>query len=279
MKKFWIIAILLCVGIYFCGHSSLDDSKKKPEGTLQRIDDLNSSKYSIGVPLGGKAMQIGENQFSNARICYFNNPKTAYDAILQRKTDAFLFSSHALDFIDVRNPDLTVLPGVTERVDIAVAFSPEQGDLRYEVNKFITKFKNDGTYEDMYNRWFKSRKLPKIPHIDRPANPKRTIRVGVCSQVPPMCFRTRDEDELSGFDIELLRRLASNLNARIELHDLDFHTLFEALDEGRIDMGLAGLNKDEKRPDQVIYSKNYIDSYIVAIVHSELVKAPEKGRK
>ena len=275
MKKFWIIAILLCVGIYFCGHSSLDDSKKKPEGTLERIDDLNSSKYSVGVPLGGKAVQIGENQFSNARICYFNNPKTAYDAILQRKTDAFLFSSHALDFIDVRNPDLTVLPGVTERVDIAVAFSPEQGDLRYEVNKFITKFKNDGTYEDMYNRWFKSRKLPRLPYIEKPARPKRTIRVGTCSQVAPLCFRV-GEEELSGFDIELLQRLALHLNAHIILYDMDFPELFAALDDSRIDMALAGLNKDTTRPDKVIYSKNYIDSYIVAIVHSDLVKKAEK---
>ncbi len=279
MKKFWIIAILLCVGIYFCGHSSLDDGKRKAEGTLERIDDLNSANYCIGVPLGGKAMQVGETQFANARLCYFNNPQTAYDAILQRKADAFLFSSHALDFMDVRHPDLTVLPGVTERVDIAVAFSPEQGDLRYEVNKFISKFKSDGTYEDMYDRWFKSANLPAIPHINRPVHPTRTIRVGVCSQVPPMCFRTHEDDELSGFDIELLRRLASSLNARIELHDLDFYTLFEALDEGRIDMAMSGLNKDVKRPDQVIYSKNYLDSYIVAIVHSELVKSPGKGRK
>ena len=65
---------------------------------------------------------------------------------------------------------------------------------------------------------------------------------------------------------------ATRLNARIELHDMDFVTLFEALDEGRIDMGLAGLNKDTNRPDQVLYSDNYIDSYIVAIVHTSLVE-------
>lgn len=279
MKKFWIIAVLLCIGLYLCGHSSLDDGKRKSEGTLERIDDLNSEHYCIGMPLGGKAMQVGESQFTNARMCYFNNPQTAYAAILQRKADAFLYSSHVLDFMDVSNPDLTVLPGVLERVDIAIAFSPGQGDLRYEVNKFISRYKADGTYADMYDRWFKSGNIPKIPNIDRPATPTRTIRVGVCSQVPPMCFRKHAEDELSGFDIELLRRLACNLNARIELHDMDFYTLFEALDAGQIDMGMAGLNKDEKRPDQVIYSKNYIDAYIVAIVHTELVKTPEAGRK
>lgn len=279
MKKYWIIALLICAAIYLCGHSSLEESKQQSGGTLERLDDLNSQKYCLGVPLGGNAMRIGEEQFSKARICYFNSPKTAYDAIIQRKADGFLFSSHVLDFIDVRHRDLTVLPGVSERVDIAIAFPPEQGDLRNAVNRYISLFKTDGTYEDMYERWFKSEKLPEMPYIEKPASPTRTLRVGTCSQVPPMCFMDRDTEELSGFDIELMQRLALHLNARIVLIDMDFHTLFEALDEGRIDIGIAGLNKDEKRPDQVIYSKNYIDSYIVAIVHSELVKSPKKGRK
>ena len=55
MKKFWILAILLCAGIYLCGHSSLTGDNQGTEGMLERIDDLNNSRYSVGVPLGGKA--------------------------------------------------------------------------------------------------------------------------------------------------------------------------------------------------------------------------------
>ena len=280
MKKYWIIAVIICAAIYMCGHSSLESTPEgQSAGTLERLDDLNSPKYRVGVPLGGKAMKIGEEQFSKSRICYFNNPSTAYEAILQRKADAFLFGSHALDFIDSRYPDLAVLPGVTERVDIAIAFSPEQGDLRYQVNRFISLCKADGTYDAMYKRWFKARRLPSMPYIEKPANPTRTIRVGTCTQVPPMSFIDRETQEPSGFDMELVQRLALHLNARIVVLDMDFHTLFEALDEGRIDMGIAGLNKDDKRPDQVIYSRNYIDSYIVAIVHRELLKNRKKAAK
>ena len=94
-----------------------------------------------------------------------------------------------------------------------------------------------------------------------------------------MSFIDRETQEPSGFDMELVQRLALHLNARIVVLDMDFHTLFEALDEGRIDMGIAGLNKDDKRPDQVIYSRNYIDSYIVAIVHRELLKNRKKAAK
>lgn len=273
MKKYIILAAILCAAFYFCGTTSSND--EKVEGRLEKIDDLNAPGFRVGVPLGGKSMTVGETQFSKARICYFNNPRTAYNAIMQRKADAFLFSSHSLDFIDTRHADLTVLPGCLDRVDIAIAFSPENEDLRYQVNRFISKFKEDGTYKDMYERWFKSRKLATVPHIDAPHAPTRTIRVGTCSQVAPLCFRTTDE-ELSGFDIELLRRLALHLNAEIILEDMDFPELFQALDEGKLDMALAGLNKDERRPDQVIYSKNYIDSYIVAIVHTELVKKNKK---
>lgn len=279
MKKIWISAILLCLGACAAGYYLLSTPRLNSEKGVSRLHDLNASAFTIGVPMGGKATKLSEEQFSKAKRAFFNSPRTGCEAVVQRTVDAFLFNSHTLDFIASRDPNLTVLPGVGERVDIAIAFAPERKGLCKEVNQFIARFKKDGTYQQMYDRWFKSSERPDIPEIERPADPTRTIRVGVCSQVPPLCFRSRDEDTLSGFDIELLRRLSSELNARIELHDLDFVTLFEALDEGRIDMGLAGLNKDDKRPDQVLYSDNYIDSYIVAIVRSELVKPQGKAGK
>ena len=39
------------------------------------------------------------------------------------------------------------------------------------------------------------------------------------------------------------------------------------------------VNKDTNRPDQVLYSDNYMDSYIVAIVHTSLVETPIVGQK
>lgn len=279
MKKFWIIAALLCAVVYFCGHSSLLGDRKAPVGTLERIDDLNSMQYCVGVPLGGQAMTAGEEQFTSARICYFNSPTSACDTILQRKADAFLYNSHYLDYVNMNHPDLTVLPGVLGRVDIAIAFAPEQGDLRYEVNKYITRYKENGTYENMYARWFKTRNQASIPQIDRPHSPTRTIRVGVCSQQRPMCFRNYGEKEMSGFDIELLRRIARHLNAHLELHDMDVHSIYEALNEGRLEMAVAGLSESDSRSRKIIYGKNYIDSYVVAIAHTELVKPQKKGRK
>lgn len=277
MKKYIFIGAIIIAILYFAGFST--SKPEKAPGTLTRLDDLNTPEYRVGVPLGGKSMTVGESQFSKARVCYFNNPRTAYNAILERKADAFLFSSHSLDFIDTRYKDLTVLPGCLDRIDIAIAFTPEQTMLCHEVNQFIASFKSDGTYDEMYQRWFKSGRLATMPYIEKPKNPTRTIRVGTCSQVAPLCFRTKD-DELSGFDMELLQRLALRLNAHIILQDMDFTEMFRALEEGRIDMALAGLNKDTNRPDDVIYSKNYIDSYIVAIVHTDLVnKAALKRSK
>ena len=275
MKKIWIIAALLCTGVYFCGHSSVNDGKEL-QGTLERVDDLNAAIYCVGVPLGGAIMKVGEERFSDARVCYFNNPVVGYEDVLQRKVDGFLYSRHILDYVDVKHPDLVILPGEVGRADVAVAFSPKQGDLRYEVNKYISRYKEDGTYQSMYERWFKSGRPQVIPQIDGPPNPGRTIRVGICSRSAPMCFRTGQEDELSGFEIELLRRMAGNMNVCMELQELERYELFTALAEGRVDMVLAGLVMDEKRPDEVIYSKSYIDSGIVAIVRAESVKSPEK---
>ncbi len=269
MKTYLAIGAVIIALLYSAFFATVEPEKEP--GTLVRLDDLNSELFRVGVPLGGKIMTVGEAQFPKARVCYFNNPASAYDAIINRKADAFLFCSHSLDYADIRHEDLTVLPGCLDRVDIAMAFNPQRGALRAEVNRFIADFKNDGTYQSMYKRWFKTRKPVSMPQIDEPVNPTRTIRVGTCSQVAPLCFRAED-GELTGFDMELLRRLALRLNARIDLHDMALPEMFRALESGEIDVALAGLDKDESRSGRVIYSRSYIDSYMVAIVHSELVK-------
>ena len=69
-----------------------------------------------------------------------------------------------------------------------------------------------------------------------------------------------------------IRAAIAQAVARGQLSEEDGEEVFRALESGEIDMALAGLDKDESRSGRAIYSRSYIDSYMVAIVHSELVK-------
>ena len=170
-----------------------------------------------------------------------------------------------------------------------MGISPKKPELKNEVNAFIDAYKANGTYQDMYDRWvklteaertaFSRPKLPDMPAINAPKAPTRTLVVGTCSQLEPLCFRKPggEATDLIGFDMELLQRLANHLNAEIHLLDLDYTTLMNKLANGELDMVVAGLNKTKERQKRgIIFSKNYIDSHIVVMVRSNRVEERKK---
>lgn len=199
---------------------SCDSPYKQEEAKFSEVKDLNDIAFRLGLPLGAKSMHVGEETFTESRHCYFNSHHSAYDALLQGKIDGYLFDSHTLNFVAAGTPDLTVLPGSVGTVDIAVGLAPKNADLLDPINKFIDSYKMDGTYETMYNRrvarpsdsnfiGYERPDAPVMPEIAAPAAPTRTLVLGTCSQLEPLCYRepgsNEEMQELTGFDIELMR--------------------------------------------------------------------------
>ena len=290
MKKTTFAAVLLGITALLCGvfigHPDADNTTTP----LRKLNDLNNSTFRLGLPLGAQSMYVGEEQFTDARPCYFNSHHSAYSALLQEKIDGYLFDSHTLDYVAASSPDYTVLPGSAGRVDIAVGVAEKNADLLGPINQFIDRYKQDGTYQQMYTRWvkpdtktssgFDAPQVPDMPQIAAPEAPTRTLVVGTCSQLEPLCFLHGEEKSHTGFDMELLRRLALHLNVRYVIQDMDYVSMIEKLAKGELDIVIAGLNKTDARVKRgILFSKNYIDSHIVAIVRSAQVPAENARRR
>lgn len=289
MKKSSIISCFLCCILLACGFTACDNQYNKEKPKFSHLEEVNNPAFRLGLPLGAKAMHVGERQMPDARPCYFNSHYSAYIALLEEKIDAYMFDSHSLDYVAANSRDFAILPGSAGLVDIAVGISPRKPELQHEVNAFIDAYKTDGTYQNMYDRWvklteaersaFSRPQLPDMPAINAPKAPTRTLVVGTCSQLEPLCFRKPggNATDLIGFDMELLQRLALHLNAEIRLLDLDYTTLMNKLANGELDMVVAGLNKTKERQKRgIIFSKNYIDSHIVVMVRSNRVEERKK---
>lgn len=280
MKKLLSIISLLSCALLAGVLTSCDMPYLKKEPKASKIEDLNAPDFRVGMALGAKSMYVCEEKLPNSRPGYFSSHYAAYEALEREKIDAYVFDSHTLDYMAATSPDFTVLPGSIGTVDIAIGVSPKRADLLAPINSFIDTYKSQGVYNEMYDRWIMMGggiksvpahvTVPEMPKIATPVAPTRKLVVGVCSQLEPMCFRKPDSDshELIGFDMELLRRLALHLNATYELRDLDYVSMMEQLAKGELDMVVAGLNRTAAREESILFSKNYINSRIVALVRT-----------
>ncbi|CAM4382082.1 polar amino acid transport system substrate-binding protein [Paenibacillus endophyticus] len=94
---------------------------------------------------------------------------------------------------------------------------------------------------------------------ESPAVEKTTLILGTSADYAPFEFhKTIDgKDTIIGFDIEIAKEIAKDMNAELEIQDMDFDGLLLALDTGKVDMVISGLTPTEERKKNVDFSEIY----------------------
>ncbi len=78
--------------------------------------------------------------------------------------------------------------------------------------------------------------------------------VGTESTYPPFEFRTSD-NELVGFDVDMVTTIAEKLGKKVEWVDMAFDGLIPALMTQKLDMVAAGLSDTPERKEKIDFSK------------------------
>ena len=94
------------------------------------------------------------------------------------------------------------------------------------------------------------------------------IVIGISPDYPPFESLTTD-DQIEGFDIDMINTLISYLdeNIEIEFAKMEFSTIVTAVQTGQVDIGLSGFTYDTDR--DVIFSEPYLSSAQVILVKSD----------
>lgn len=112
------------------------------------------------------------------------------------------------------------------------------------------------------------------------------IVMGTCADYPPYEFHVLKDgkDEISGFDIEIAKQIASDLGVELEIKDMKFEGLLPALKAGKVDFIASGMSATEERKKSVDFSNPYytdISTLVVSGTYKDKVKSVEdlKGLK
>lgn len=267
MKIITVYLILVLFGITCFLTSCVPSDKEGRRIFITTPKDLNRPGFVIGVPQGAAAMSVGERYFEKAKILYYHSLAEGYAAVQHKKIDAFVFDRHSMEYVVKVNKDLRLLPEDIAEEHIVVGLPRHHQELLQEVNSFIAQYREDGTYEDMYRRWF-SADPPPMPEIPVPEKPTRKLKVGTEGLNEPMNFYGKD-GSLTGFDLEFIRRLALALNADVEITAMAFDGLIPAVESGKIDLLVANLNHSEERTERMLFSADYVDSAVCVMIHKD----------
>lgn len=86
---------------------------------------------------------------------------------------------------------------------------------------------------------------------------KGKIVVGTSADYPPFEYVDAETGGYTGFDVELMEKIAEKLGVTVEWKDMDFDILLNSLQQGQINCVIACMTITAERQQQALFSKPY----------------------
>lgn len=114
-----------------------------------------------------------------------------------------------------------------------------------------------------------------------PFSKKDKLLVGVGGEFPPFSYYD-ENNELVGFDIDLIKEIAKRMNMRIELRAIPWIEIFDEVKAGKVDVIIDAITITPERSQEMLFSDSYFltgQALIIKKDNIEINSAEDLGNK
>jgi polar amino acid transport system substrate-binding protein len=147
--------------------------------------------------------------------------------------------------------------------EYAFGVDKNQPELLDQVNQFIAQIKEDGTLDEILNRYFGDGEPQAVTSAELDAS-KDQLVVATNAAFEP--FEYMKGDKYYGVDMEIAALLAEHLGKELVISNMDFDAVVLSVGQGKADIGMAGLTIKEERKQYVDFTDKYYDAAQMIIV-------------
>ncbi len=152
--------------------------------------------------------------------------------------------------------------------EYAFGVDKNQPELLEKVNEFIAKIKEDGTFDEILDRYFGDGEPQPVDSAELDPS-KDQLVVATNAAFEP--FEYMKGDKYYGIDMEIAKLLADYLGKELVISNMDFDAVCLSVGEGKADIAMAGLTIKEDRKAYVNFTDKYYDA-----AQKLIVKASDK---
>lgn len=249
-----------------------------PSGTGQNIDrkkiassdDLSGA--TIGVQLGTTAevlLSDLEADGSGTKVERYNKGNDAVEALKQGKIDCFVFDEEPVKEYIKRNPQLVMLEEPYAVEDYSILMAKGNTELRDKVDNALTKLMEDGTLDQIRAYYIDNEDGMKPRYVQKKDVDRSngTLRMATNVTFPP--YEYYQGGEPVGIDVDLAYAICDQLGMTLEINDMDFGAIINAVNAGKADVGISGFTRTEDREKNVEFTQNYARSSQVILTMSD----------
>ena len=247
----------------------LSACSKSGKETITSLSQLNEKGRIIGVSTSAPEEATVGKDFSEAEIRSYSDIISSYTDVANGKIDAYIHARMEME-LAIKNgaAGVSLLDETYCENTVAVGLSRVSpiSDLKNKINQFLQELRDDGTLDDMYERWVVERD-ETMPEIEMPENPEDTLRVATTGTTMPYTYFIGDK--LAGYDIELAMRFASWLGMDLEFKIYDWGGIFAAAQGGDVDCIMSNLYYTKEHEESIDFSDALFQVEVTAMVKDD----------
>ena len=143
--------------------------------------------------------------------------------------------------------------------EYAFGVDKNQPELLTDVNDFIQKIKNDGTFDAICNKYFGDGTPEAVVSAEFDES-KDQLVVATNAAFAPFEYTEDGGNTYYGIDMEIAALLAKELGKELVIMDMDFDAVCLNVQQQKCDIAMAGLTVTEARKELVNFSDSYYDA-------------------
>ena len=212
-----VIALSLCLPV--CAEESPNTGEVQKYGNIGRLSKLNITEDELNDVL----KDIMVNSICN-RYVFFNTMTDMLMALNRGDIVVLETDQNTVRYIASRNDNIVDRPPYLNPNNLmfSILLRGEDTELRDQISDCITKMKEDGTLDEMKQRYIEDVIAGNDPDAVVPEviPDARTIKVAVTGDRPPMDYVSAGGEPL-GFNTALIAEIAKRLGINIEFVTVD----------------------------------------------------------
>lgn len=150
--------------------------------------------------------------------------------------------------------------------EYAFGVDKTQPELLEQVNTFINKIKEDGTLDEICDKYFGG---GEPTPVESAALDESKDQLVVATNAAFEPFEYMQGDSYVGIDMEIAALLADELGKELVIQNMDFDAVCLSVGQQKCDIAMAGLTVSEERKEYVTFSDTYYQASQRLIVPSD----------
>jgi ABC-type amino acid transport substrate-binding protein len=237
-------------------------------GEISSLEDLSGQQIGVQSATTGEDY-ANENAPEDAEIVSFENPGDLFTALQAGQVDAVLQDLPVNAEFARTNEGFEVVEEFETGEQYGFAVAEEGSDELLEgINTALGNLRDGDFYDALFDKYFSTEETgEELPEVEEGVveGEFSTVNEGtltVCSDIPYAPFEFEEGGEFTGFDIELMEAIATQLGLEMEVNAIGFDPIQSgtALEAGQCDVAASAMTITEEREENLDFSDPYYDA-------------------